>query len=511
MTADPGVPRWAAAVVPSVADVIFLALLVPLACGAVSGRLLNDGGTGWHIRNGQQILAEHYVPRMEVFSATMFGKHWYAWEWLFDAGVGAIYNGAGLNGVVFATALAIALSFFLLFVFLRRRGAGIVVSTGFVVLALLASSVHFLARPHVLSWIFTVLWFEILDQWAESRERGRALLWLPLILLLWVNVHGSYVLGGVLLGIYALAETVSWLRAHDAPLKQASFERLQLLCVAGLGCGLASLANPYGYRLHLHVIGYLTNRFFMAHIQEFQSPDFHSPAGKAFIALLLTSAAGLVAARKWVRTEHAVVAGFAAASGLYAARNLPVASMLLALTAAPLLSRWWNEKPADGRLNAFLHKMSAMDAGLRWHIWPALAVLVGVWACAHQGRIGSRQVINAHFDAARFPVLAGDWLQNHEVRQPVFSTDAWGGYLIYRLYPQLKVVVDDRHDLYGPAFMQEYLTLLHAEPGWEAILNEWNANWVLLPPACALSSVLKERPDWQIVYDDGLAVIFHRG
>jgi hypothetical protein len=93
----------------------------------------------------------------------------------------------------------------------------------------------------------------------------------------------------------------------------------------------------------------------------------------------------------------------------------------------------------------------------------------------------------------------------------VFSTDAWGGYLIYRLYPEQKVVVDDRHDLYGAGRIRQYLILTRAEPGWENVIEDWKIRTALLPADSTLANLLREIPrDWRIAYEDKVAVVFQR-
>ncbi|HEY6336862.1 MAG TPA: hypothetical protein VIW68_00060, partial [Candidatus Sulfotelmatobacter sp.] len=149
--------------VPSISDTIFIALLAVLTCTSLSVRLLGDAGIGWHIRTGQQILAAHAIPRVDTFSSTMRGKPWFAWEWLYDAIVGALDRWAGLNGVVWLTAVVIAGVFAWTFRLLLRRGTNVLVALLLWLLAASASMIHFLARPHVVSWLFTLAWFWILD------------------------------------------------------------------------------------------------------------------------------------------------------------------------------------------------------------------------------------------------------------------------------------------------------------------------------------------------------------
>jgi len=100
--------RW---LIPSIGDLIFIALLGLLAFTTLSVRLLGDAGIGWHIRTGQLILATHAIPHLDPFSSTMAGHPWFAWEWIYDVLVGWLDRVAGLNGVVFFTAPIIALTF----------------------------------------------------------------------------------------------------------------------------------------------------------------------------------------------------------------------------------------------------------------------------------------------------------------------------------------------------------------------------------------------------------------
>ncbi len=190
---------------PSAADLIFVALLGVLVFTPISVRLLGDAGIGWHIRTGQQILATHTIPHVDSFSSTMAGKPWFAWEWLYDAVIGKLETTLGLNGVVWFTAIVIAAVFAWTFRRLTARGTNILVALVLVLLAVSASTIHFLARPHVMSWLFTLAWFVILDSERKGFDhRGR--LWLlPVLMVAWVNMHGGFLVGFVLLGIFWLA------------------------------------------------------------------------------------------------------------------------------------------------------------------------------------------------------------------------------------------------------------------------------------------------------------------
>ena len=152
---------------------------------------------------------------------------------------------------------------------------------------------------------------------------------------------------------------------------------------------------------------------------------------------------------------------------------------------------------------------SRMESQLAGHLWPAVVVLAGLVICFQQGKWFQRPVINAHFDEQRFPVRATDFLQQSGSHDPVFSLDSWGGYLIFRLYPETKVFIDDRHDFYGDAMLREYLKVLHLESGWQEVLNQWHVNSVLLPGKSKISTALKDM-GWRVTYEDSVAVVLVR-
>jgi hypothetical protein len=503
---------------PSITDVIFIVLLYSLSTGPMTLRLLGDAGIGWHIRNGELILQTHSITRVDPFSYTMGGKAWYAWEWLYDVVIAASHHSFGLNGVVFFTALVIATTFALTFRLMIRSGASVSVAVILLVLALGASSIHFLTRPHVLSWLLVVIWFQLLDD-SQSAQDRRRLFWLPVLALVWANMHGGFIVGFVLIALYMIADVILYLRNRES--RGATAARLKTLGAAAALCLLASLANPYGYKLHVHVYRYLTDRWLMNHIDEFLSPNFHGVAQQCFVLLLLISIVAWSVAPIRPRFVHVLMVLFAAHTGLYASRNLPVSCILLVLIIAPVLSQAGSAAatnpgiPARTReffahLESFTSRMGSLEALFAGHLWAVAATVLGLIICAHQGRLGATPMMDAHFDAKRFPVQAVDVIESRSVREPIFSLDSWGGYLIYRLYPKTKVFVDDRHDLYGAEFLKDYLRAIRVTPDWDTMLNSRRVNCVLVPAESSLANILKETQAWTINYEDKVAVLFRR-
>jgi hypothetical protein len=522
---------------PSIGDLIFVALLGLLAFTSLSVRLLGDAGIGWHIRTGQLILATHSIPKVDPFSSSMIGQCWFAWEWFYDVLTGWLDGAAGLNGVVLLTAVIIALVFFWVFRLMLLRGANIVIALLLVLLAASASMIHFFARPHMVSWLFAVAWFWILESSEgdcvnfptksasnhSTTDRLQSPYLLPLLMLVWVNMHGGFLIGFALLAIYWLSAAWMWLRLTlrltedqfvDVLLRIRARRRVQALTWAGILSAAATFINPYGYRLHVHIYRYLSNRFLMEHIEEFQSPNFHLVAQKCFAVLLLLTLVALAANAREIGTSHLLVVLFAVFSGLGAARNIPIASLLLILVIAPWLSDAMARAVHLGPSNhiaapdPFLHRMRAIELNLQGHRWPIIATALACFIALQGGKVGSKPVMNAHFDVHRFPAAAVNYVEKQSTQGPALTPDYWGGYFIYRLYPRMKVVVDDRHDFYAEEFLKSYLKMIHIEPGWQDFLRQHPAQFVVMPKNSAVANILLETAGWQPVYRDDVAVVF---
>jgi hypothetical protein len=516
---ESGARRWLLWLFPSAADVLFAAILLGLSCGGLGRLLLRDADIGWHIRNGEQMLVTHAIPHTDSFSSTMSGHSWYAWEWLYDIVFAMIHHAFGLNGVVFYTAAIIAATFVLALYSGLRRGATLPVMLLLLILSLGAAAVHFLARPHVFSWLFTVICFELLDSASEEQRGYQRLVWLPLLMVLWVNLHGAFVVGFLLLATYLIGGAIEYFAQQETGAEVS--KRIKWLSGVAMAMFAASFVNPYGYHLHVHIYRYLSNRFLMNQISEFLSPDFHHGAQQCFAVLLILAVVVFASARQTIRISRLLVVICAAYLGCYATRNLPIAGLLITLIVAPILSdsirnasktssmALWL-KGLFARLDSFGSRMRNLELGLSGHLWMPAIFVLGLWACFDRGRVGSIQLLDAYFDDKRFPVEATNYISEHRIREPILSLDYWGGYLIYRIYPQARVVLDDRHDLYGDEFFKEYLKVVLVQPGWEKVLDRLEANWVLVPGSSSLANMLRLTSQWSIAHEDGTAVLFER-
>ena len=479
---------------PNFLTIVFaVTLLQVLFLSAGMPRLFHDSDTGWHIRNGESILSSAVVPRVDAFSYTRAGQPWLAWEWLSDTLLGASHRMAGLSGVGLIAAITIALTVYGAAHLALSLGGNLFFTSAGTVLLLGVTSMHWLARPHLFSWILALAFLSVAE--TERRHNSRFLWVLPALAALWANMHGSFLLGPAILFIYALGE---WIAQHSA----RRFLTVSLLSL------ISTLINPYGWRLHEHVFTYLQSDYLMDHIQEFGSFNFHS-AGALYVEMFLAVATlGTVALLKQRAFGPALLSLGMLHLSLYSARHLATAAVLLLPLSIAALTRQVEEWPRLRNFIRYSQRLRAIDQRVHG-IVPIAIVLVltvfGVNALASNGRVT--------FDPGTFPVHAADFLEKTNASTNtgnIFTTDQWGGYLIYRFDGQMKVFLDGRSDFYGRDLLETYGRVISVKPGWDKVLTEYDARFVLVPPDSSLGSVLQSRTDWKCIYSDAVSSIYER-
>src|SRR5437764_12135921 len=256
---------------PSFADIFFCCCFLRLTLPTDSW-LLSDADTGYHIRTGEYILHNFTVPKHDIFSYITPPLPWMAHEWLSEVIMALVHKFAGLTGIVIFFSFLIGLTYFVLFRFAQSLKGDFFVTASIVLLATASSSIHWLARPHIFSLFLTVIWYAILDRY-QYQGKDRIYL-LPFLMLLWVNLHGAFVTGFVLLGIYLVGNICDALFAAEARSEMAR-ERCKKIAIVTILCLFASLFNPRGYAILLFPLEMISNNFVMKNVPEFRSPNLH--------------------------------------------------------------------------------------------------------------------------------------------------------------------------------------------------------------------------------------------
>ena len=420
-------------------------------------QLFRDSDAGWHIRNGEAIFATSTLPRTDPYSFTRGGQSWFAWEWLSDVATGLLHRWGGLNAVALFYAAAISAGVWLWFRLHWALGGNFLVACAMAPLLLSTCNIHWLARPHVLGWLFLL--------WAMFPRTG--LVETGVMTALWANIHPSF--------FFAL-------------LRGAGSRPAQFLKTAAV-VAVVPLLNPYGPALYVHVWRYLTDTELLSRIGEFQSFDFHAEgAGQIIITVILGMIGGTLALTQ-KRYSHFAIAVIITAMALRSARALPLCALLLLPIANAAIA------PYCTRFAQYAANLRALDARCSG-LWLAPVVLCAAWFAMPK----------AGFPADQFPVAAYPHIP---AGARLFAPDKYGGYLIYRSAGGMKVFFDGRSDLYGAEFLKEYARMTQVRPGWQEIWNKYQFTHALMPNDYPLVAAL-EQLGWRVMYRDGTSTLLAR-
>lgn len=485
---------------PSLTDLFFIFVIAWSFLTSEAGwlRLLMDGDAGFHIRIGDWIREAGAVPTRDLFAYSVEPRAWYAFEWLSEVAFSAAHATWGLKGVTLLAGVVLAGVFTLLLQFSLWRGAHLFVALPLVLVAINAMNVHFYARPH----IFTLL-FLTLAAWLVERDRARPDGWvwiLAPLTALWANLHGGFFVFFAYLGLLVAGSAAeAWLgvRPWTAAWRYAR---------VGFGCAVASLANPYGFGLHEHILEVLRAPWLITIVKEFQSPDFRGEAMLAFLAALLAGVAiaGRLLARKQITEALWIL--FLAYSSLVSVRHLTIylliATPVLAVELSALWTSWAERSPR--RSVARMLDAAGRDFGAvrHWSVWtPAFVLLLAL-----APSIPWPQDLPADLFPARMNARHAGLFTSARV----FTSDQWGDYLIYRNHPRQKVFLDGRHNYYGEQVVGEYLDIMNGAPRWRELLDRHRVDALLVKRGTALESLARAGPGWQLLDEDSLAVLFVR-
>ncbi len=463
--------------------------------------LLRDPGTGWHLATGHQILETARIPVADAFSFTAPGSEWVSFYWLFQVFAAALETVGGLPLFLAAMALVFAAIPVLLFGRMRRMGVGALPALLIVVPTSIVLQAHALARAHLFTYVFFAILLDRLHRFHEGEIGARQLWWIPVLTLVWCNVHGGFVIGPVLAGVFAFGAVTQFAWSREADDRRRT---VVLLALTG-AMAAATLINPAGPWLHVSILDY----FGMESTKEFgewQGLTFTTQFAPlvvegVILGLLLLLVTG--ARMPWI--DGLLIVLF-----LHMALQTVRHTNLFVIVAVPVLAR------------------EAVLAGLR--VWPDVAGALrrgAGWFPAPKARVAFYGLFSAGFlslaaagalrspddlDDIHLSAEAAAFIEARPERfRRAFNSDALGGSLIYRFWPELQVFVDDRTPVYGDRFiLDDYLRVQRGQPGWDEVLDRWDIETVILNAQAPVAEVLDASPAWRVVHEDDRNAIFFR-
>jgi len=484
-----------AAFSPSLEDLIFIAVfLLVLAFG---WQMLSiDSDLGRHLTLGNYILDNRTVPAHDLFSHTLPNQPRPPYEWLSQILLALANRLLGLDGVILLTAIIIAATFTLLFQFASHRSGSPIIAFVVTLIATGASSIHWLPRPHIITFLFLVIWVEKLEQ-LKNDEPGR-LFTFPLLMIFWANLHGGFIFGLLAWGAYMIGRLIEkWQRKTTNSIGRK-------LLLAGLFSLFATTVTPSLWRNWEAV---LNNRstFILSRTAETMPPNLTIPSVLPFTLLLALTVTFFLVNRKTLSASHFFLLAGLGVMSLLMARNIP----LFAIACTPILSRMI--KTFLVRSNAWRRSEERFAGFGRQNHWYmiSLTFTLGVIVFFINSHIANHRSY-FQFNPQVFPVEAMDWLATHPQNGKMFNEFNWGGYILYRSWPAQQVFLDSQSDFYGEALMKDYEQIITTQRNWENLLGKYQVSWAIIPSNSSLFTVLLENQDWETEYKDETAIIIHK-
>jgi hypothetical protein len=462
---------------------------------------VQDPDFWWHLRTGYWMLENHRLPSQDLYTYTVGSHSWIDHEYLAEVLMAYLNTWGGLTLIsLFFAALTLCGFLFIYRTADAGRRPYVIAGLG-LALGGLAGAPIWGPRAQMITFTFTCLELYWIGSYLAGRSRS--INYLPLVMVLWANLHGGFVIAFVLLGIAITAELMDWVLERDDTRRMGHRKRVRTLGQVTLICLVAVLATPHGLSVYTNPIETLTSPAQRRLIVEWFSPDFHQLVIAPFLAMILLLLGGFALRRP--STYQLLLTLAALGLALESARNIAI---FVAAT-TPILIETWSGIWEDLRISRdWSLSSSPPSALLRGVTVAALVVIAGVVVF----RVGTAL---SHQDAdtvSNYPVKAADYLAAHpEVGTRMYNQYGWGGYLANRFYPDpnRRVFIFGEASVMGDSFLQQYQDIQTLRTDWQQLLDKYQVDYVVYNRHEALTNVLEALPaKWDCgVYQDSQAEI----
>jgi hypothetical protein len=456
-------------------------------------RPVDDWDIWWHLRTGQWIVAHGALPTTDPFTTYGQDQPWIAYSWLFDVTIYLLHQAFGLWGVVlYRTVLSFAVIAAVYRLVVKREPRSL---PGFCLVGatLLAIAPLLNERSWLISILFTALTLDAILDLRDGR-RTRMIWILPLLFLLWANLHIQFVYGLLLLALGCVAPLLDRLRGSETSLAHAaqfgSRGWWQLLAVL-LACTVATLSNPYHLRIYGVVWEYATQPGPYNLLEELRALEFRGYWDWIVLGLSLSAAFALGRRRHRSAFEVLLLAG-TAYCGFHTRRDL---WFVVLAAVAILASSDVDRSPVSGRVSWSRPRLAFLGGSV-------LLVVIATAIARDLTPVRLEQAV-----ADRFPAQAAAAVEQGGYTGPLYAHFNWGGYLIWRL-PALQAAIDGRTNLHGDQRIQRCQRTWHGFQGWENDPDLNRASVVLVESTAPLAGLLRADPRFVLAYEDQLAVVF---
>jgi tetratricopeptide (TPR) repeat protein len=485
-------------------------------------RAISDPDIWLHLKTGELILKNKAVPVRDIFSCTVAGKPWVDHEWLFQVITYLVYSRWGADGLISLESYVILLTFLVLLLIAGKSIRSNTVIAVFLSMVAYVCLPRFNIRPDVFSMFFFALTLYILYYYAAKK-----IIWLLVFIqALWVNFHGYFFLGPLTLFFFMLAEFLGNKRkplpgqlSQKFSLDESSYTRMKRVFIAMI---LACLVNPRGLTGALYPLevikGISQGRawIFFKNIQELQATFSVTGLGSIYFLLLFLCFAVIVINFRRLKLQEIFLAAFFFLFA-FTARNVAF-SIIVGFT---IIVSYFDETIRKVFINIrpiiptkqvvfFLLKYSV---ALIFIIWVVLRIDKLTSAGFYDFETNKFVSLISGINQKHYPAGAADFLLENNIEASIFNDFNSGSYLIGKGYPEIKVFIDGRTELYGPDFFEFYQSIMKGGAReFEEATERYKISLVVLSldsnPLPGIINYLYNSSRWKMVFFDDTGLVF---
>lgn len=455
----------------------------------IANRGIADPDIWWHLRNAEYLLKTHHFIRADMYSYTVNGLPWINHEWLAEIPYYCAWRMWGLQGI-FLVMICLIEAIMLGTYYLGYMAGGNAKSAFLASwIAMFLATVSFGPRTLLFGWAYLIVLLSVLWRY---RQRGEGPLWvLPPLFLLWVNSHGSWLIGMVVLWIFIVSGLFSGMGDAAKAMRWRAAQLKGLLRAAAFSM-LALFVNPYGYRLVLYPFDFaFRQNLNVSNVEEWASVDFHGLRGKILLASVVVVLVMKVIRKQQWSLESLALFVFALYASVTYSRFLFLAGIIFTPLLAVSLDmipayRQEKDKPL---INAAFMMAALLFVALRF---PSESSLEADIQNVYPG-----------------PAVAALQALVRQNPGPVMHDYLWGGYMIWQCR-DVPVFIDSRVDIFEyNGIVKEYFDFTNLRNSFE-ILDKYKVRYALLEKDSAQAYLLAHVSGWRVVYSDRVATIFER-
>ena len=464
---------------------------------------VNDPDFWWHLAAGRWMLDHRALPSHDLFTYTVPNHIWTDHEYLIEIVIALLWQAGGPALISFTFGAVTWIGFWWIFQAADGFRRPFVIAGLAIALAAVAGGPIWGPRSQMVTFALASL--QLLWQRRYLTGRSRRLVWFPLLMVAWANLHSGWAIAFVFLGVALCSEGVLWVWNRRAAVHRAHLRTLALVSILAV---VAVAATPHGLALYAYPFETQFSTAQQSLIAEWFSPNFHDPHLYALLALMLLLLAGYA----WRRPSlyDLLLAVVTLALALHSVRQ---STIFIAAVLPGFVRAWtevWEEEVRPRLGSWFAPGTRPTSRLLAATTAVALAVVLLATGLKIAGGLRSEQAAIA----GDFPVATSDWIAAHpdQVGTRMFNQYGWGGYLIYRFYPDpnRRVFIFGEAELMGDSFLYQYQDIQTLRPDWLQLLDRYRIDYVVYNRGEALDNVLRTEKTWRLVHQDSVAVVYVR-